>query len=263
MQRHSLVLLCLSAFCTTVPAAPISIALWDFNLSASEKAEAEALGGTAAQISARKVKSYRTKAATYEGAVETQMSLLGVSSDWNVGDAGSSDLAPDADNFGAVNTASYAGQGTGDKTRGLQFMVNTTGFQDLSFSFDQRISATASAYTALLYTLDSETWNHAQTYQITKDSSWFNSFKFDFSRVAGVADNELFGIQLVSSFAPGTQQYKTASASNYSTSGTMRYDMVSFSGNLIPEPSPVPEPAGLALLLGAGAAALAARRRRA
>lgn len=163
----------------------------------------------------------------------------------------------------ALNTSTYAAQGAGDMTRGVQFMVDTSGYTDLVLSFAQRNSATASAWTTLQYTLDGSTWTTATSFQMPAASStlFVQGITFDFSSITGANDNENFGIQLLASFAPGTSAYlATGATSAYGTSGTIRYDNVMFSGTAIADP--VPEPGTYAMLLaGLGFVGLLARRR--
>lgn len=164
----------------------------------------------------------------------------------------------------ALNTAGYATQGTGDRTTGVQFSIDTTGFQDIVLTFDQRNSATASAWTALLYTLDGENWIEATTFRMLRDSVFVKGLGFDFSDIAGADNNANFAVQLVSMFAPNTQAY-AGTGGNYGTAGTIRYDMVQFAGSLIPEVEvpEVPEPASIALSLAAlGVMGVVVRRRK-
>ena len=162
----------------------------------------------------------------------------------------------------ALNTAGYAAQGAGNLTRGVQFSIDTTGYESLVFSFDQRNSNTASAHTALFYTLDNVSWTQATTFLMpaASSTSFVKGISYDFSSVSGSADNELFGVRLLAMFAPGTSAYASTSGGAYGASGTIRYDMVTLSGTEI---AAVPEASSLAMLLaGLGLVGVVARRRR-
>ena len=118
--------------------------------------------------------------------------------------------------------------------------------------------STASAWTALRYTLDGETWTSAGSFQMLTGGSFVTNRSFDFSTITGANDNPLFGIQLLATFAPGTGSY-AGTAGTYGASGTIRYDMLTLSGDVI---TAVPEPQSLALMLGGlGLVGLTLRRR--
>lgn len=160
-------------------------------------------------------------------------------------DGGSSDPATSDDS--GWNLAGFAPQGTGSQTRGAQWLINTTGYGSITMSFDQRNSATSSRYWAVHYTLDGGTsWvpfsvtggnTTAGLFAISAKETWFNGLAVDFSSVTGVADNPLFGVRVLSSFAPSTSSYSPTDGASYGTTGTARFDMVTFSGSVIPEPS--------------------------
>lgn len=182
-------------------------------------------------------------------------SLLGgvTSPGFNSG-VGSSDPAP-GDNSG-WQTTNYAVQGAGDKTRGVQFLVSTVGYQGISISYDLRHSNTSSRYEAVQYTLNGSTWIDAATFDGNAGDTWFNGRTVDLSSVAGADNNANFGFRVLATFAPSTSQYAVSNpSSTYGASGTWRFDMVTVSA--------VPEPAtGLLLAGGVLAVGAAARRRR-
>ncbi len=161
----------------------------------------------------------------------------------------------------ALNTTTYGSATTGNMTRGVQFGIDTTGYEHLVLTFDQRNSSTASAWTALLYTVDGDNWTQATSFRMATDGSFVKGLTYDFSSVTGAANNESFAIRLVSMFAPGLSSY-VGTGGNYASGGTIRYDMVTLSGTEIVA-SAVPEPASIALMLaGLGLVGVTARRRR-
>lgn len=172
--------------------------------------------------------------------------------------AGSSDTA--TPNL-AFQTTTYAAQGAGDRTRGVQFLASTVGFEQIQVSWDQRHSNTSSRYWALQYTVDGSNWiEYTATgtgtlsglYVGDAGDTWFNQRSADLSGVAGVANNANFGIRLLAAFDPntGTGYAASNSASSYAGSGTARFDMFTVSGiTAIPEPSSM---VGLGILGGAG-----------
>src|SRR5439155_14678078 len=52
------------------------------------------------------------------------------------------------------NTAHYVGQGTSNKTAGVQFSVSTLGYSNIVVRWDHRVSSTASKYFRLKYSTD-------------------------------------------------------------------------------------------------------------
>lgn len=166
-----------------------------------------------------------------------------------------------------MNTSNYAAVGAGNLTRGVQFMIDTSGYTDLVLTFAQRNSSSASAWTTLQYTTDGTEWKFATTFQMTGTTFTTVGKTYDFSSILAANDNPTFGIRLLASFAPGTSAYAGTTAA-YATGGTIRYDDVLLTGDAIPDlpvdPLPVPEPQTYALMLaGLATVGLLARRRRA
>jgi len=168
----------------------------------------------------------------------------------------------------ALNTSSYGAPNPvpANMTRGVQFMIDTSGNENLVFSFDQRNSSTASSYTALLYTLDAgASWIQATTFHyLPTNASFVKGISYDFSAITAANNNADFGLRLVSAWAPNTSAY-AGSGGSYANGGTIRYDMVTLSGAAIPDiPAPVPEASTVAMLLaGLGVLGVLARRRKA
>ncbi|MFQ3633728.1 MAG: endonuclease, partial [Roseiflexus sp.] len=176
----------------------------------------------------------------------------GVTATFASGDASGGSTDPATGDDSAWNTTTYAPQGTGDRTRGVQFAVSTVGFQNIRFSFDLRHSNTAANTVALLYSTDGGvTFNEATTFVATAGDAWFNNRSFDFSSIPALNDNPNVVFRVVAAFAASSSAYAPSNpGSAYGTSGTLRFDMVTVRGEPIgsatptpsPTPSPTPEP---------------------
>ena len=169
---------------------------------------------------------------------------------------GSTDPAA-ADNT-AWGTTGYAAQGTGDRTRGVQFNVSTVGVNLIAVSWDQRLSNTAARSAQFQYSLNGTNFtDFGAVFSGTPGDTWYNNRSVDLSSVAGVGNNANFAFRVVAAFEPSTNAYAPATtASTYGTAGTWRFDQVTVTA--------VPEPGTYAMLL-AGLAMIgfmAARRNR-
>lgn len=153
----------------------------------------------------------------------------------------------------AWNTLDYPSQATNSGTAGVEFRINTMGYQNIHLSYFHRNSGTASRYVSLKYTLDGNTWSEYDLYTNGPPHDVFNQYTFDFTAIAGANNNPNFGIRIVSVFSPepftdpqepfsswsANQAYRASrNDRNYLTTGTWRFDDVTFSGNLL---STVPE----------------------
>jgi hypothetical protein len=159
----------------------------------------------------------------------------------------------------AWSVGSFAAQGTGSGTRGVMFQVAPPSGSGITVTWSQRHSSSSSRWTRFEYTLDGTTFtsaglpNEGLLEADTGGDQWINDRSMDLSKVSGIAGNANFAFRIVSVFAPGTETYvPTGSVSNYSTSGTMRFDLVTVNAVHLPGP-------GTASLLGA--AVLTARGR--
>lgn len=183
----------------------------------------------------------------------------------------------------AWNTTSYKSQSTGSGTAGVQFLASTVGYQNIALNFKHRSSGTASRWAQIDYTIDggstwtSGFWNNSGA--LTPHDTFY-SFSVDFSSVELANNNPSFGLRIVSIFSPqafdenstsnafaANSAYMRANAAavyspdtsastgSYGTSGTWRFDDVSFSGVAVPEPSTW-------ALIGLGSAFVLLRMRR-
>jgi hypothetical protein len=143
-----------------------------------------------------------------------------------------------------------ANPGTNESS-GAQFMVPTTGYQGIRFTYDQRMSNTATRTERIQYTLDGTMWVNldvnASNSTITCNGSYDNG-RFDrgntvgqnmsdswsrktvdFSAVAGVSNNPNFGVRIVAAHFQSTGEFRQANNSvNMATAGTWRFDNVRF-----------------------------------
>lgn len=182
--------------------------------------------------------------------------LGGTTATFASGDAtgGSSDPATGDDS--GWNLAAFAAQGTGNLTRGAQFLVSTVGFTDITIKYDLRHSNTSSRYEQFQYTTDGSTFtNFGSLLDGNAGDTWFNR-ALDLSAISGADNNALFGFRVVAAFAPSSTSYAASNAtSSYSTAGTWRFDMVTVTA------TPIPEPSTYALLSGATALGMIVLRR--
>ena len=169
--------------------------------------------------------------------------------------------APTGSNDSGGQTTTYAAQGAGNKSRGVQSLLDTTGFGSVIVSWDQRLSNTASRYTQFQYTTDGTTFVDATAGLFTgaAGDTWYNNRSVDLTRAAGAANNANFGFRIIAAFAPATSSYAAATTgSSYATTGTHRFDRVTVNVTAVPEPE------SYALMpAGRGATGLLVARRRA
>ena len=136
----------------------------------------------------------------------------------------------------AWTTTGYPAQGTAPKTAGVQFNVSTSGFTGVKFKFDSQFSNTAANTLALQYNPDVTNvlspWITVQSIVTNVGGSFINNREFDLSAIPAANNNPNLGLRLVTDTAGGTGNYVAVNAptNNYGTTGTMRYDMVTFSG---------------------------------
>jgi uncharacterized protein YuzB (UPF0349 family) len=149
--------------------------------------------------------------------------------------SGSSDTTPGTNT--ALNTTSYPAQNTGSGTAGTQFNISTAGYVDLSFKFDVRFSNTAANTYLVQYNPDINNvlspWISVDTLVYSTAGSFINNQVIDFSAHPAVNNNPNLGIRVVSAFdlVNGTSYVPVNSGSNYTTGGTVRFDMVTLIGS--------------------------------
>ena len=144
-------------------------------------------------------------------------------------------------NFG-WNSTGYPASGTGDKTAGVRFNVNTVGYSNIIFKFEQRLSNTANNTYIVQYTADrtagAPVWVDGPIFTFTPAATgtgdtWYNGRTADFSTVTALDNNPNVAFRVLSTFDPGTGNYLAARSTSTYAGGTVRYDMVTVTGNTL------------------------------
>lgn len=161
----------------------------------------------------------------------------------------------------AVNTRGYPAQGTGSGTAGVEVRVSTVGFLNIVVDWDHRNSNTSSKWVQFQYSTDGSTFSSAGLvndglFGAIGGDTWDPMRTVDLSSIAGVANNPNFAFRVVAAFDPTLGQYVAANPnSSYAPTGTQRFDNVTISGDVVPEPATL-------AAIAAGLGMLSARRRR-
>lgn len=173
------------------------------------------------------------------------------------------------------NTSTYPEQSIGSGTAGAQFTVSTAGYNGIAVSWDNRNSNTAANRLRVQYTIDGSNWLN---FEATADNAtnalldgtavgfdngrfisqpgvvWFNRVA-EFQSIAGVDNNPNFAVRMVTEFATADSYVASTEGSTYGTSGTIRYDNVTFMGGSGTAPLLVASPSaltGFTYLIGEG-----------
>jgi len=148
------------------------------------------------------------------------------------------------------NTTPYPEQGVAPLTAGVQFMVPTSGYSNISVTWDQRHSNTAANRNVLQYTLDGETWINFDANEsnatntmldgtpipfdegkyVTNIGTFFTNRSANFTAIEGANNNANFGIRIVTDFMDAGGYGANGEGSTYSPNGTIRFDNVTFLG---------------------------------
>ena len=148
--------------------------------------------------------------------------------------SGGSGSDTNSDNTG-WNTASYPGQGTANKTAGVQFNVSTRGFSNIVVSFEQRPTGTASKYYRFQYSANGTDFVDFAVINLSAANT-FHPEAIPLGNITAVEDNPNFAFRVVSEFensatGAGAAGYAPVSGTSYSTAGTVRFDLVTISGD--------------------------------
>jgi uncharacterized protein len=148
------------------------------------------------------------------------------------------DPAGSTDNS-AWNSTTYPAQGTGDRTRGVQFNVSTSGRQNILVTWATQDSSTGSRYSRLQYTTNGTTYTDFPT-TTTNTTTVFTAKTNSLAAIPGVNYNPNFAIRFVTEFessATGNNNSNYVAAnsptSSYGTGGTVRFDMMTIYGSTI------------------------------
>jgi hypothetical protein len=137
----------------------------------------------------------------------------------------------------AWNSNTYPAQGTGNKTRGVQFSVSTLGFERIMITWDQRNSSTSSRYIRFQYSSDGTNFTDGPIFSITTQDQFFPK-SVDLTSFPSVNNNSNFTFRIVSEFEStatlsGADAYvATLAGQTYGVTGTWRFDMVTVSGEV-------------------------------
>lgn len=149
------------------------------------------------------------------------------------GDAGGGSTDPATGDDSGWNITTFAAQGTGNKTRGVQFLVSTVGYENILVSWDQRHSNTAPRHVQFQYTTDGSTWiDFGALFVGNPGDTWFNNRSINLTSIPAANNNPNFGLRIVAAFdpAPGTSYTASNPSSSYSATGTWRFDMLTVRG---------------------------------
>lgn len=161
----------------------------------------------------------------------------------------------------ALNSRGYPNQGEGSGTAGVRVNVSTAGYMNIVVDWDHRSSNTSSRWVQFQYSTDGTSFTSAGLpnnglFEALGGDMWDPGRTVNLSSIANVADNPNFAFRIVAVFAPGTQMYMPSNPnSSYSPNGTQRFDNVTISGDVVPEPTSL-------IALAVGLAALVYRRRK-
>jgi hypothetical protein len=163
--------------------------------------------------------------------------LNGVTATFSSGTYSDPAGTPGAANSG-WNTATYPPQGTSNKTAGVQFNVSTLGYQNILLTWEERHSDTASKYVRLQYTTDGTTFVDGDVFTMLSLNNSFVFYTSDLSGIPGVNNNANFAFRIVSEWeATAIGNSNSNYVATGTSSGTMRYDLVSVYGNAAGAPT--------------------------
>ena len=163
--------------------------------------------------------------------------------------------------------------GSTNESNGARFSTSTSGYQNITLTWDQRFSNTAANTVRLQYTTNGSTWNNfvmtgANTTlcagSINANGCFENNagdvyrrVAVDFTSITAANNNPNFGVRMVASYYQSTTEFRQSGSpgSVANPAGTWRFDNVTISGVPITVPNPsVISNAGPATFCGSGTA---------
>lgn len=182
------------------------------------------------------ITQWNFEAQTFNASTGTGLASLvgGTTSTFASGFAGSGTFA--------LNTSTYAAQGTEDRTRGVQFSGSTAGYDSITLTWNERHSNTSANTVAVFASADGTNWTEVQVFTFTPAATGTGDTWYQRSVTlnASYANAANFGFRVLAAFNPGSSGYLASrSTSTYGTASTLRFDDVTISGNLIPAPGAV------------------------
>lgn len=189
---------------------------------------------------------------------------------------GSSDAASPNLGWRVRGNTANGWSGTTSLLSGARFNASTVGYTNVGISMDVFATDGSPRYAQLQVTTDGTNFSSfgpLLDFNASNDN-WANGISYDFSSVANASNNPSFGFKLVSAFSPveftdagGLHPANTAfqradaepDGNVYNgTAGNWRFDMVTISGTVVPEPSTM-----VLIACGIGMVVAAQRRRNA
>jgi len=133
------------------------------------------------------------------------------------------------------NTTTYPAQGQGNKTRGVQFTVDTTGFDNIGLSWEHRLSNTASKYARVQYSTNGIDFVDSGVVNIGSANNFFSQTN-SFSGIVAVDNVATLTIRIATEWqstatGSGADNYVTVSGTTaYGSGGTVRLDLFTIHG---------------------------------
>src|SRR5688572_2568733 len=100
---------------------------------------------------------------------------------------------PNAGDNSNWRLATFPAQGTGNKTSGVEFRVDTTGYEIITMAWDQQNSATANRYWRIQYSGDGSNFTDYVVIENTLIAAWTN-FSVNFTPIPAANNNSNFAV---------------------------------------------------------------------